>query len=295
MIRSMTGFGSAEKTWQQWTIRAEARSVNHGELKLAIRLPAMLRLKESELTKLVQQKLRRGHLYLVVACTPAEEAMDTLVDKDRLRGYMRLLKKLAGQEQVPLYAEVARMISLPGVMTTDVLPHEVREPLWQQVSATALEALDALVGTREVEGRNLAAHLASVCASIRQRTDWVASELPTAVREYQERFAGRVRELLRESPAPVDEGALAQEVAVFAERSDVSEEVARMRSHLEQFDDALESPGEPVGRKLEFMAQEMLREANTMAAKLPAGDLVKEVLEIKTDVQKLREQARNVE
>ncbi len=294
-IRSMTGFGAAERTWQKWTVRAEARSVNHAELKLSLSLPSMLRLKENELAKPVQEKVRRGHLYLVLTCTLAEEDVGMLVDKERLRGYMRLLKELACEEQVALHAEVGRLVSLPGIVSTDMLPPELRDALWQQVAATAMEAVDSLVQTREVEGRNLAAHLESVCAAIRRRTHSVESRLGDAVRECQKRLAARVEELLERSSARVDEDSLAREVAILAERSDVSEEIARMGSHLEQFEATLRSAGEPVGRKLEFIAQEMLREANTMAAKLPAGELVKEVIEIKTDVQRLREQTRNVE
>jgi len=291
----MTGFGSAERVWEQWTIRAEVRSVNHSDLKLSISLPSMLRMKETELARLVQERAGRGHLYIALTCTLAEEALEILVDKRRLSSYMRLLKKLADQEGVPLHVELSRAISLPGIVSTDTLPPEAREALWQQVAETALEAVDGLVETREAEGRNLAAHLAAVCASIHRRIDAIASEVAVAVRDYQQRLTERVGRLLRESPVTVDEHALAREVAVLAERSDVSEEIARIRSHLEQFDAALDSENDPVGRKLGFVAQEMLREANTMAAKLPAGELVKEVVEIKTDVQRLREQVRNVE
>ena len=116
MIRSMTGFGSAERVWEQWTIRAEVRSVNHSDLKLSIGLPSMLRMKETELARLVQEKAGRGHVYIAITCALAEEALEKIVDQRRLTSYMRLLKKLADQEGVPLHVELSRAISLPGVV-----------------------------------------------------------------------------------------------------------------------------------------------------------------------------------
>ena len=295
MIRSMTGFGVAERVWEQWTIRAEARSVNQARLKLSIRLPEMLRLKESELAKMVEQRVSRGHVHLAVECSLGEDAIDLLVDKEKLRSYVRLVKEAAAAEGVPASVEAGALMSLPDVKSTGRLPAQELEALWEQVLSTAQEAASGMVRMREAEGRNLAEQLEAVCADARERVEALAAGVAGSVRQYQARLSERVGQLLEGTQATVDEGALAREVAFIAERSDVSEEIARMGSHLEQFQAALQSEGAPAGKKLEFIAQEMLREANTMVAKLPSTEQVQQAIEVKLDVNRLMEQLRNVE
>ncbi len=295
MIRSMTGFGVAERAWEHWAIKAEARSVNHSELRLSIRLPDMLRLKESELAGLVRARARRGHVYLILNCSAAEQAIALLVDRQKIRTYLRLLKEIADAEGVPVHADAGVLMSLPGAMRQESLPQDVLEGLLVQAAATAEEALDAMLRMREAEGRNLVGQLEALCSSIEQRTNLVEANAGMAVREYQRRLTQRVRELLEGSGATADQDAIARQVAILAERSDVSEEITRLRSHLEQFRKALQHEGEPVGRKLEFLAQEMLRESSTMAAKIQNTELAEQVIEIKADVARLREQVRNVE
>ena len=295
MILSMTGYGSAERTHEGWSIRTEARSVNHGDLRVNVRLPDMLRLRETELVKLVQGRLSRGHVHLFVECRLAEEALEQMVDRERLAGLLRVARQVAHAEGVPFRVDMAALLALPGVMSADVLPTEARDELWEQVAGAVRDALDALIGMRRAEGENLAAQMRALCERIAARTDAVAAQSPACVKECKARLVERVRELLEGTGVTIDADVLARELAVLAERSDVSEEVTRMRSHLQQVARCLEAHEEPVGLKLEFLSQEMLREANTMAAKLPSGELVNEAVEMKTEVQRLREQARNVE
>lgn len=295
MVRSMTGFGVAERIWEQWTIRAEARSVNQAGLKLFLRLPEMLRLRENELARIVEQRVSRGHVHLTVDCTLGEDAVDLLADKEKLRSYMRLVKEAAAAEGLPVSVEAGALMSLPGVISSGRLPVQLLEALWSQVLATAQEAVDGMVGMREVEGQNLARQLGAVCADALGRVEALGAGVAGSVRHYQARLGERVRQLLEGTEATVDEGALAREVAFIAERSDVSEEIARMGSHLEQFGAALQAEGGPAGKKLEFIAQEMLREANTMVAKLPSTEQVQQAIELKLDVNRLLEQLRNVE
>ncbi|MDP6440022.1 MAG: YicC/YloC family endoribonuclease [Candidatus Brocadiia bacterium] len=295
MIRSMTGFGSADRTWQKWAIRVEARSVNHSEFKLSVRLPEMLRLRESELNAVTTETVARGHVYITAGCDPAEAAVDLLVDKRRLAAYLRVAKEVAAQEGVPVSVDAGGLIALPGVMNAETLGQEDRDALWENVKETVRDALRAMVAMREAEGRNLCVQLRDLCAAIRSRTDGLDAETDGFLQRHRARLAERVRQLLEGVSTPADETAIAREVAIQAERSDVSEEITRMYSHLEQLEAHLDGGGEPVGRTLEFLAQEMLREANTTAAKLPGGEQVQQVIQIKADVQRLREQARNVE
>lgn len=295
MIRSMTGFGAAERAWQHWTIRVEARSVNQAHLKLAIRLPEMFRLRESDLGKVVGSKVSRGQVHVSVSCTLADSAVDLLVDKQRLRNYIRVIKDAAAAEDVPVRAEVGALMSLPGVMGAEGLPAQVREDLWSQMRSTAEEAVDEMLRMREAEGRNLSEQLREICRTAREYTEIVAGGVDEAVRQYRGRLTERVRRLLEGTQVALDEDAMTREVTFLAERSDVSEEIVRMRSHLDQVEEVLSSGDGPVGKKLEFLAQEMLREANTMASKLPSGEQSQQAIEIKLDVNRLLEQARNVE
>ena len=295
MIRSMTGFGSTERVWEQWTIRAEARSVNHAQLNVHVHLPMVLRFKESELTKMVEGRLSRGHVHLSVGCSPAENAIDLLVDRERLRSYVRLAKEAAAAEGVAASVEVGALMSLPGVASFEGLSTQVWEALWPEALNAAQEAVDEMVRMREAEGQNLAGQLLAICTDARKRTEAVAAGIGESVRQYRARHAERIKQLLQGVDVPFDENAIARQLAVLAERSDVSEEIARMRSHLDQFETALQSQGGPVGKKLEFLGQEMLREANTMVAKLPTSELVQQAIEIKLEVNRLLEQVRNVE
>jgi len=295
MISSMTGYGISEKVSGEWTVRAEVRSVNHGELKVVVHLPDMLRLRESDLVNLVRARLARGHVTLDVRCNLAESALGLLVDRQRLRGYVSLAREIAGAEGAPLQVELGSVLSLPGVMSADLLPDRVREALWPLVVETSEGALGGLIGMRRAEGQNLAGEIEAICGRIVDRTVQLGGRVEESVRAGQARLVERIQRLLGGTGVVPDADALAREVALLAERSDVSEEVARIKSHVQQFREAMTSEGEPVGKKLEFLVQEMLREANTMAAKLPSSELVREAVEIKTDVHRLREQVRNVE
>jgi len=294
MIRSMTGYGRAERVSDRWTIRVEVRSVNQGDLKVSPRLPGMLRLKENDLTKVVQQKVARGHVYVSADCVLAQGALEDLLDMDMLRRYVSLAKKVAAAEGVELRVEAGSLLALRGVLSEESVPEDVRNDLWPQVVEAVTQALDGLVAMREAEGRNLAAQMRDICARLREQVAEIGSHVDDAIRHYRDRITERVERLLAESGVPTERDAVAREVVIMAERSDVSEEVARMFSHLQQFEAALASDG-PVGRKLEFLVQEMLREANTMASKLPSSELVEKAVEIKSDVHQLREQVCNIE
>jgi len=295
MTISMTGYGAAERTWNQWTVRVEVRSVNHGDLRVSARLPDMLRLKETDLAKVVKGKLTRGHVNLYVNCQLSEDAVERMVDRERLGAFLRVAKEAAAAEDVPLEAEAGALLSLPGVMGSDTLPQEVQDGLWEQVMGASQEALDGLIEMRRAEGEHLAAQLRDLCARIAEGTDAIDAQVPACVKDSQSKLVERVQQLLEGTGATVDEPSLARELAMLADKGDVSEEVTRMRSHLQQVAVCLESSNEAVGQKLEFLTQEMLREANTMGAKLPCAELVQQTIEIKTDVQRLREQVRNVE
>jgi uncharacterized protein (TIGR00255 family) len=295
MIYSMTGFGAAARTWEQWAIRAEVRSVNHGEFKLSIRLADMFRLRETDLAAVVRERIGRGHVHLTVDCDLAAAALERLVDHDRLRAYLRAVREAASREGMAVSVEAGSVMGLPGVFSAEVLADQNAGALWKELVGTVRDALDGLMAMRRAEGNNLQAQLRDLCALIREQTREVERNAGRCVKDCKARLAARVEELLAGAPSPADADAIAREVAILAERSDVSEEITRLYSHLQQFATYLDKEGEAVGKALEFLVQEMQREANTMAAKLPAAELIQTAIEIKAGVQRLREQVRNVE
>lgn len=295
MIRSMTGYGTAETMAEDWTLRVEVRSLNHGELKVSPRLPGVLRLKESDLTGVVQQQVARGQIYVTVNCDVEESAVEMMVDKEKLRGYLQAATKVVGAENVPLQAEVGALLSLPDVISSESVPYQLRDELWPEVLEATKLALEDMVQMREEEGANLARQMKEIAARMREATERIAGGLDDCLKAYQNRLIERVGELMEHQDFEPDPEVLARELAKMAERSDVSEEITRMLSHLDQFENVIDNDTTAVGKKLDFIVQEMHREANTMSAKLPSNEMVQEAVEIKADVQKLREQVRNIE
>lgn len=295
MIRSMTGFGRAEVQCDEWHVRVEVRSVNNKDLRLTCRLPDAFELKEWDLRKLVEQAVHRGHVHLSVTCRPRADAMAVLVDRDRLAGYVQAVKALAEGQELPVRLDLASLLRLPGALRDAGSDEELREAIWPHVERATSQAVAALVEMRRVEGQNLCAQLSAVCDEIRSLVETAEREQAGVVQAYRDRLRQRIERLLEGTDVPVTEDALAREVAFYADRSDVSEEIARLRSHLDQVGQALDGAEDPVGRRLEFLGQEMLREASTMGAKVPAGFLVEQALALRSAVEKLREQVRNVE
>jgi len=291
----MTGFGSAEVQCDQWSLLAEARTVNHRDLQLSLRLPDAFHLREFDLQKVIEKKIRRGHLYLALTCRPAAEAGDVLIDEQTLKGYLSALKRLAEAEGMSLQVELGSLLRLPGALKDVTTDETLRDRLWPHVVEVTEAAVDDLVEMRRAEGANLWRELHEICASVNKLVDAIEREQAGLVAAYRDRMKERIARLLAGTDVQIDEESLAREVALFADRSDVSEEIARLRSHIEQFRQALDGDEIPVGRRMEFLGQEMLREASTMAAKIPAGAQVRQVLELKSEIERLREQVRNVE
>ncbi len=295
MINSMTGFGIAETQCDQWVLRVEMRSVNRKELQVTYRLPESFYLKESELQKLVEEKVQRGHVNFRLTCTPSTGEPELLINEEHLRSCISRLKAVAKAEGIPFQADLASLVRLPGVLKNVTKEADQDDSLWPQVLATARTALEAMVEMRRAEGKNLLPQLEGLCSSMEGLVDSIELEHAGALAGYRDRLRERVNKLLEGSRVSVDDESLAREVAIYADRSDVSEEIERLRSHLKQCRQALQGEDVPVGRKLEFLGQEMLREAGTMAAKIPTGPQVVQVLELKSKVDQLREQVRNVE
>jgi uncharacterized protein (TIGR00255 family) len=296
LIKSMTAYGrgEVETPTQKWVV--ELKSVNHRFLELSFNLPRRLWALEDRFRKLIKSRVARGRVDMQLSWEYlAEPSLTLRLDATLVANIREILEELRrignSPESLRLehYLHFSDLIVAKEQASQDL---EVEET-WETVSQAVTLALDLLDEMRLTEGAALAADLAGHLEAIRREVSRIAAQAPLLPQLWRERITQRLAELFPEG-LPVDEIRLAQEVALMAERRDVAEELARLESHLTQFQQTLASP-EPVGRKQEFLLQEMLREANTIGSK--SGDLAisQAVLEIKGSLERLREQVQNVE
>jgi len=294
MIKSMTAYGrgEVEAPGQKWVV--ELRSLNHRFLELSLNLPKRLWALEDQVRKLIKSRINRGRVEMQLTWESlGEKSLALRLDQNLVGEVKAVLTDLqaAGEIQEPLRLEhFLRFADL--LVTREGDAQELEEP-WEPVSQAISLALSILEEMRLTEGAALAADLAAHLEVVRRESKQIADQAALLPELWREKISTRLAEVLQEA-GPLDEVRLAQEVALMAERRDLSEELARLESHVSQFQQALKSEG-PVGRKMEFLLQEMLREVNTIGSK--AGDLLisQAVLEIKGTLERLREQVQNIE
>jgi uncharacterized protein (TIGR00255 family) len=296
LIKSMTAYGrgEVETPSQKWVV--ELKSVNHRFLELSLNLPRRLWALEDRFRKLIKTRVARGRVDMQLSWEYlAEPSLTLRLDEALLAKVREILEELrrAGNTSESLRLEHYLHFSDLIVAKEQTAQELEVEETWETVSQAVTQALDLLNEMRLAEGAALAADLGGHLEDIRREVSRIAVQAPLLPQLWREKITSRLSELFPEG-LPVDETRLAQEVALMAERRDVAEELARLESHLAQFQQTLASP-EPVGRKQEFLLQEMLREANTIGSK--SGDLAisQAVLEIKGSLERLREQVQNVE
>jgi uncharacterized protein (TIGR00255 family) len=293
MIRSMTGFGQAERSLTGLTLRVDMKSVNHRYLEIAIRMPREWLHLEDSLKKRIQQRVKRGRVDVFVAAERESSAGAAVeIDWARVDGYIEAAAQIAARTGLAGLESVDDLLRLPDLIRIKE-PEADGEAWANELAACADEALDRLVRMREAEGVQLQADLNGRIRTVERLCREAADRYPQALEHNRTKLKSRIMELL-EDAGSFDEQRFAMEAAVLAERSAIDEELTRLQSHLIQFQTAMQAD-EPVGRKLDFLLQEMNREANTIAAKCSDARLAQIVVELKSELEKIREQAQNVE
>ena len=290
-LQSMTGFGRGAHTGAAYRVQVEIRSVNHRFREIVIRGSRDLPGLEEAIRARVAERVARGRVDVHVTVEPLPGARRLHVDTDLALSYHRALETLRDNLGLETPITLELIAGFPGILALED-PSEDAATCWADVEPALEQALDGLMAMRRAEGAALAAELREAAARVAQRVEAVAERAPQVVEEYRRRLAQRVEALAGD--LPIDPDRLAAEVVLFAERADIREELVRLRSHLGQFQDALQAD-EPVGRKLDFLLQEMVREINTIAAKAHDAVISAAVVEMKTEVERMREQAQNVE
>ena len=297
MLLSMTGFGSASAPGRGFAVTAEVRSVNNRHLKVVARGSDPYPLFEAELEKVVRKHVRRGSVLVQIRVEREARSSDLKLNTAALREYKRqVIEACDGLDQHAIAAVLSGLLGLPGIAPESTHYGGLPEDEWPVVETTLEAALKKLDGMRKDDGRAMAAELAALQKKMTDELTAIRGHLPRVTAAYRERILDRVRQATQEAGVKVEPEHLIREVAVFADRTDVSEEVTRFAAHLEQFQQIL-NDGSPdgAGRRLEFVVQEMGREANTMGSK--AGDVTvsRHVVEIKATLEKVRELIQNVE
>lgn len=296
MIRSMTGFGRASFQLGELAFDVELRSVNHRFLDVRVRLPRLLAALEAEVRARVQARFARGKLEVSVN-TPAGSppAQQLEIDLEAARSYLRAAEDLRAEDRVKGKLDVGTLLSLPGV-SRFVEPQLASEVLSEALLGAVDAGLDALDAMRAAEGASLERELLLRVATIERMADSLASRSSEVQQSVRERLERRAEQLAQETGL-LDAARLHQEVVIAADRMDVTEEIVRLRSHAEQFRRivAAGGPGEPVGRRLDFLLQEFAREANTIGSKGSDAPIAHEIVELKAEIGRLREQVQNLE
>jgi uncharacterized protein (TIGR00255 family) len=294
MVRSMTGFGRAEVSGDSIAVTVEARSVNHRHLDVALRLPRTLASLELDARRLIQGRLERGRVDVAVQVTPLAGAGTHRVQVDGAlaREYVARAQALAIELGLTGGPSLDWVLERTGVMRLeDAEPVEPSAP-WPLLAQALGQALDELIARRTAEGERLVEALRSLHVDLTGAIEIMAARAPMASARREQRLRERLRALLAETT--IDESRIVTEAAVWADKTDVSEELARLRAHLAEFTLALDKGG-PVGRALDFLIQELNREVNTVGSKADDLELSQAALTAKGVLEKIREQVQNLE
>jgi uncharacterized protein (TIGR00255 family) len=295
MIRSMTGFGVASTEVEGARFVVEVRSLNSKYFKAQMRLPEELQGLEAELETALAKKLSRGSVVVTVHFNDTSANAAASINAEALRRYLEQLREAVGTEMNSTRTDLGALLALPGVVMDPVgeeLLDRVRPVLLDLVN----EACAGVLTMRCREGSTLHGELHKHRQRIADRLAVVAERAPGVVDQYQQRLRDRINALLAESGQAVRDEDLMREVAVYAERSDIAEEVTRLQGHLEQFAEIIDAGNDdPAGRTLDFLTQEMLREANTIASKCLDVEISRHIVEIKGAIDRIKEQVQNVE
>src|SRR5438445_1226379 len=303
-VRSMTGYAEARSEHNGWNLRVSLRSVNHRFLDLRAHIPEGWETFEPQMRQLVRDHVHRGHVDLKLHIEVSRPG-GLQIDRKLAAGYLRAIEELRQEFNLAPEPHLAALLRLPGVVASPASPgltpaafdDEEFEQIGARVSACLEQALQKLDEMRLEEGRSLGREMGALLKSIREKTARLELLCEASRPLYAQRLKLRLQELL--GTLPIDPVRVAQEAAVVAERADVAEELTRLRSHVDQFDKLIGEADE-IGKQLDFLLQEMQREANTLLSKTPGLgqeglDMTELGLQIKAEIEKLREQVQNVE
>lgn len=292
MLKSMTGYGRCEETVNGRHITVELKSVNHKYFEFSPRVTRGYGFLEDKLKTYVQSRVSRGKIDLYLSIETLEDS-DVVVNVNHslTAGYIAAFREISERYNLPDAVTVNSLSRYSDIFSVHKAPED-EDAIWADVQAVTKKAVDAFIRMREVEGKRLYDDIMSRASVIMEIVGKIEARSPETVREYRERLEAKLREVLQDTT--IDEQRILTEAAIFADKVAVAEETVRLRSHFEQLKAFLDS-GEPSGRKMDFLVQEMNRETNTIGSKASDSQIAYMVVDIKAEIEKIREQIQNIE
>ena len=293
MIRSMTGFGHGEvSNDKNQKVTVEMKSVNHRYCDISLKLPKKLAMFEANIRNIMKEYASRGKIDIYVSYEDlSETAVSLHYNQAMAEEYMQVFKKMQKDFNIETKITAEALAKYPEVVTIEEVQQD-EEVWWELLEAALRQAAEKFVETRTIEGANLKKDLLGKLDQMAADVTFIEERSPQIIAEYRSKLEEKVKEFLEDST--IEENRIAAEVTLYADKIAVDEEIVRLQSHISSMTDVLESD-ESIGRKLDFMAQEMNREANTILSKSSDVDLADHAIELKTNVEKVREQIQNIE
>jgi len=293
MPYSMTGIGRSEKLDTEHHIQVDLKSVNNRYNDIIIKMPWQLKPFEDSIRKIIKSRLKRGRIEVYIKVERATGSKTNIqLDMELAKAYYNSLIQIGDEFNLATDKALELIARFPDVVK-QIEEEEKEEILFEKVKNVLLEAVEKLMEMRKIEGEELKNDIVKRSGLIMDMTDKIEEHVPKIVEEHKQKLQVRIKELL-DGIVPLDENKFANEVAYFADKTNITEEIVRMKSHLNQLDDILNASG-GIGRKLDFLIQEMNREANTIGSKVSDIDVTNYVIEMKSEIEKIREQIQNLE
>ncbi len=292
MIKSMTGFGRFEQVEEKRKISVEIKSVNHRFFEAGIKMPKKLNAFEGRIRDVIKKYAQRGKIDVFINYEDmTENKVELTYNKDLAAEYMNIFNQMAEQFDMNNDVTISALSRYPEVIDMQAVPVN-EEELWKFIENAVKSACEQLVETRITEGENLKNDLIKKLENMRENVAFIEERSPQIMKEYRGKLEAKVKELLADTQ--IDESRIATEVIIYADKICVDEETVRLRSHIDHAESCLNEDG-GVGRKLDFIAQEMNREANTILSKADDIEISNTAIDLKTDIEKVREQIQNIE
>ncbi len=291
LIKSMTGFGRGEFSQGTSTFSVDVRSVNHRYSDVSVRMPRAMSVLEEKVREFVSEKISRGKVDVYINCSTFGQSSQVKLDTNLAKAYIDSLNTLKEMFGIKDDISLSLLTRFPDIMALETVEQDMEE-LWRILREALEIAFNSLVDMRQREGERLKSDLLEKLETVKVYAANIKEKSYSIVDEYKNKLYDRIKELTKD--IPIDENRLLTEVAVFADKSSIDEEIVRLESHMEELRKALNFNG-PVGKKLDFIIQEMNREVNTIGSKITDLSILNNVISIKTEIEKIREQVQNIE
>lgn len=292
MIRSMTGYGKASLSVEGREYQVEIKSVNHRYLDINIKMPRTLGYLEETIKKQISEKIKRGKIDVFITFeNNSQEGKDIKINKELAKIYINQLKELAQEENISSNIEVIDIAKFPDILTIKIEQED--EKIKNEILQVTKDATDKIIEMKNVEGQKIAQDLLSRIGKIENKIEEISKKSTGLIEEYVVKLEKRIKEILKTEE--IDKSRLAQEVVIYADKCSVEEEITRLKSHIYQFKNLIADNNETIGKKLDFIIQEMNRETNTIGSKANNLEITNGVIDIKTELEDIREQTQNIE